>query len=234
MHELNIDPWFIDRAKSLRNGRLNAYESLTPRKTALVVVDMQNYFCADGMPACAPVARDIVPNINRLAETVRATGGTVVWVQTEAPEDPEDWANRKEATGAEGWKSRQHLLNPANEGFPLFPTCDARADDKYVLKTRYSAFISHPSALDTLLRGLGINTLLITGVATSSCCESTARDASMWDYRTIMISDGNADQTAALHNHTLGKFLVAFGDVQSTDDVIEKLTAQTAGAQAAE
>ncbi|MCI0786208.1 MAG: hypothetical protein J4O09_07815, partial [Chloroflexi bacterium] len=42
----------------------------------------------------------------------------------------------------------------------------------------------------------------------------------MWGYRTIMVSDGNADQTDALHNHTLGKFLVTFGDVQSTDDLL--------------
>jgi ureidoacrylate peracid hydrolase len=69
----------------------------------------------------------------------------------------------------------------------------------------------------------GIDTLLITGVATSTCCESTARDASMWGYRTIMVADGNADQTDALHNHTLGKFLVTFGDVQATDEVLAKL-----------
>ena len=47
----------------------------------------------------------------------------------------------------------------------------------------------------------------------------------MWGYRTIMVSDGNADQTDALHNHTLGKFLVTFGDVQSTDDLLAKLDA---------
>ncbi len=45
----------------------------------------------------------------------------------------------------------------------------------------------------------------------------------MWGYRTIMVSDGNADQTDALHNHMLGKFLVTFGDVQSTDDLLAKL-----------
>ena len=45
----------------------------------------------------------------------------------------------------------------------------------------------------------------------------------MWGYRTIMVSDGNADQTDALHNYTLGKFLVTFGDVQATDEVLAKL-----------
>jgi ureidoacrylate peracid hydrolase len=223
MHKLNIDPWFMDRARRQRGGRLNAYETIDPRKTALIVVDMQNYFCADGMPSCAPVARAIVPNINRLAGALRASGGQVVWIQTEALSDPDDWANRREATSEEGWARRRSLLARDGEGFSIFPTCEVRPEDKIALKTRYSAFIPYPSELDQLLRQQGLDTLLVTGVATSSCCESTARDASMWGYRTIMVSDGNADQTDELHNHTLGKFLVTFGDVQSTDDIVAKL-----------
>ena len=77
MHQLNIDPWFVNKAKQTRDGRLNAYDALEARKTSLVVVDMQNYFVADGMPACAPEARTIVPNINRLAQALRPAGGTV-------------------------------------------------------------------------------------------------------------------------------------------------------------
>ena len=71
---------------------------------------MQNYFVADGMPSCAPQARTIVPNINRLAQATRMAGGTVIWIQTEAlSADPQDWANRKEATSASGWAKRQSL-----------------------------------------------------------------------------------------------------------------------------
>ena len=224
MHASNIDPWFISKAKQTRDGRLNAYDTLEARKTALVVVDMQNYFVADGMPACAPEARTIVPNINRLARALRTVGGTVIWIQTEAClADPQDWANRQEAMSAAGWAKRQALLAKSGEGFPLYPTCEVLPEDKIAIKYRYSAFIPYPSELDDLLRAHGIDTLLITGVATSTCCESTARDASMWGYRTIMVADGNADQTDALHNHTLGKFLVTFGDVQATDEVLAKL-----------
>ena len=50
MHAHNIDDWFVTKAKLIRGGRLNAYERLDPAKTALVVVDMQNYFVQDGMP----------------------------------------------------------------------------------------------------------------------------------------------------------------------------------------
>jgi ureidoacrylate peracid hydrolase len=96
-------------------------------------------------------------------------------------------------------------------------------EDKIALKYRYSAFIPYPSDLENALRARGIDTLLITGTTTSTCCESTARDASMWGYRTLMVSDGTADSTDSLHNHTLGKFLVSFGDVQSTGELVAKL-----------
>ena len=224
MHTLNIDPWFVEKAKQTRDGRLNAYDALDARRTALVVVDMQNYFVADGMPSCAPQARTIVPNINRLAQGTRTAGGMVIWIQTEALiEDLQDWANRKEATSPARWAKRQSLLARSGDGFPIYPTCAVLPEDKIAIKSRYSAFIPYPSELDGLLRESGIDTLLITGVATSTCCESTARDAAMWGYRTIMVSDGNADQTDALHNHTLGKFLVTFGDVQATDELMAKL-----------
>jgi ureidoacrylate peracid hydrolase len=236
MHAHNIDEWFVTKAKLIRGGRLNAYESLNPAKTALVVVDMQNYFVQDGMPSAAPVAKTIAPNINRLARATRAAGGVVIWIQTAAlREQPEDWANRKEATTAEGWRRRQTLLAKDGAGYPIYETCEVLPEDKIAVKIRYSAFIPYPSELDTVLKQHGIDTLLITGTATSTCCESTARDAAMWGYRTIMVSDGNADQTDALHNHTLGKFLVTFGDVQSTDDLIAKLQgAQRPAATAAE
>jgi ureidoacrylate peracid hydrolase len=224
MHKLSIDAWFVDKAKQTRDGRLNAYNALDGRKTALVVVDMQNYFVADGMPGCAPEARTIVPNINRLAQATRVAGGTVIWIQTEALiGDPEDWANRKEATSAARWAKRQSLLARSGDGFAIYPACEVLPEDKIAIKYRYSAFIPYPSELDGQLRKDGIDTLLVTGVATSTCCESTARDAAMWGYRTIMVSDGNADHTDALHNHTLGKFLVTFGDVQTTDELLAKL-----------
>jgi ureidoacrylate peracid hydrolase len=234
MHKHAINSWFLDKARKSRVGRLNAYETLDPARTALVVVDMQNYFVEDGMPSCAPVAREIVGNVNRLAEATRATGGLVVWIQTEALlHEPQDWANRKEATSPEGWSKRQRLLAKDGAGFPIYHTCEVKPGDTIALKTRYSAFIPYPGDLEPKLKARRIDTLLITGVATSTCCESTARDASMWGYRTIMVSDGNADSTDELHNHTLGKFLTTFGDVQSTDEVIAKLKAGRAGAATA-
>lgn len=219
-----IDAKLIAKAKSKRGGQLNAYMTLIPQQTALVVVDMQNYFLVDGMPSCVAGGTEIIPDINRLADAVRTTGGRVIWVQTEAPEDPADWSNRAEATSASGWAARKRLLAREGDGFPIHKDCDVRDGDDIAIKYRYSGFLPYTSELETLLKGYGVDTVLITGVATSTCCESTARDASMLDYRTIMISDGNWD-APEMHAHTLGKFLTTFGDVQTTDQVIEKLHA---------
>ncbi len=150
-------------------------------------------------------------------------------MQTEAPADAGDWPNRAEATSAESWAARQELLARDGAGFGIYETCAVAPEDAIVIKYRYSAFIPYPSDLSELLAARGIDTLLITGVATSTCCESTARDASMWDFRTIMVADGNADVSPLLHKNTLGKFLIAFGDVQMTNQLIEKIAAaQTA------
>lgn len=234
MEEIDLDPYFIERAKGRRGGRLHAYETLDPAKTALIVVDMQHYFVTEGMPSYCKDAAGVAPNINRLAEAVRATGGSVVWIQTEAPPDAGDWANRGEATQPEKWEGRRKLLAKDGAGFAIAPCCAVEPGDAIAIKIRYSAFIPYPSELSRLLETRGIDTLLITGVATSTCCESTARDASMWGYRTIMVQDGNADATERLHKHTLGKFLVAFGDVQTTDQLIAKLGAGAKAATAAQ
>ena len=223
MTELPLDSYFIERAKSKRNGEVNAYRTLDPAKTALVVVDMQDYFVKEGMPSFTPDAQAVTPNINRLAEALRNTGGLVVWIQTLAPEDPNDWANRAEATRAESWEARRELLSRNGAGFAIHESCDVRETDAVAIKIRYSAFIPYPWEFDDLLKAKGIDTILITGVATSTCCESTARDGSMWGYRTIMVADGNADVSERLHGNPLGKFLIAFGDVQTSDQLIYKL-----------
>lgn len=227
MIDSGIDPWFRAKASKARGGHPHAYERIDPASTAHVVVDMQKYFVDPDLAAFGGAALKIVPEINHLAGATRAAGGRVIWIRTEAPDDPNDWANRAEASSAEKWERRRRLLSRSGEGFPIHAECDVQPEDWTVTKSRYSAFIPYPSEFDTRLRDGHIKTVLITGIATSSCCESTARDASMWGYRTIMISDACVDQTPALHNHALGKFLVTFGDVRTSEEVRTMLAAAT-------
>jgi ureidoacrylate peracid hydrolase len=96
--------------------------------------------------------------------------------------------------------------------------------DLTVTKTRYSAFIAGSSDLEARLRKRAIDTVLIVGVATNVCCESTARDAMMRNFRTVMVSDANAAISDDEHAASLITFFLYFGDVQTSDQVIENLS----------
>lgn len=207
-----------------RRGKVHPFERLDAAKSAFIVVDMQKYFMADGEPGCCPPARDIVPNINRLAAEMRARGGLVVWIQTEAkPETPIDWANLYESYTPEAKAKRQQNLGKNGSGFPLWDALKVEAGDETVIKTRYSAFIQGSSNLDEVLKKRGIDTILIGGTVTNVCCESTARDGMMLGYRTVMVADCNAATSQENHQSSLAGFLSIFGDVQTTDQTIANL-----------
>lgn len=224
MHKVHIPDHVKERVIN-RQGRLHAIEALDPARTALIVVDMQNYFMADGQLGCCPVARDIVPNVNRLARTMRETGGHVVWIRNAAPQETlKSWANLHALYSDENRETRIAGLTAGSEGHALWGELDVDPQDLCVEKTRYSAFIRGASDIEAQLRDRNIDTVIVTGVATNVCCESTARDAMMLGFRTIMVSDANAAPSDEEHNGTLISFMLFFGDVQDTDEIVAKLT----------
>jgi ureidoacrylate peracid hydrolase len=221
MHKLSIPQSVIDRVIE-RRGREHVYEELDPAKTALVVVDMQNAFMLPGVAhALCPMAEKIVPNINRLAQAVRETGGTVVWIKTTFKEDSlESWSAYFEMVTPQLRAKRIAALTADSKGHELWATLDVRPDDLIVEKNRFSAFIQGSSELAGVLRSRGLDTLLITGTVTNVCCESTARDAMMLNFRTVMVTDGNAAVTDQDHNASLSAFYLNFGDIMSTDMLV--------------
>jgi ureidoacrylate peracid hydrolase len=224
MHKVNIPQSVIDRVTT-RHGREHVHADLDPRKTALIVVDMQNAFMLPGV-AHSPclMAQEIVPNINRLAQAVRDTGGMVVWIKTAYTDDTlESWSTLYGMIGPKGTAKRASALTRGSKGYELWPALEARAEDLTVEKNRYSAFIQGSSNLADVLRARGLDTLLITGTVTNVCCESTARDAMMLNFKTIMVTDGNAAVTDEDHNASLIAFYLTFGDLMSTDFAIECL-----------
>ena len=223
MHAYTISPAIRERVIR-RRGRLFAHEELEPRRTALVVVDMQNYFVAEGFPSYVPAAKLIVPNINRMARTLRDAGGLVVWVQTTARGALEHWANhhRYMLTPAAVEKRLEHLAEDS-KGFELYPGLEALPEDERVKKIKYSAFTQGSSNLDALLRARRIETLLVAGTATNVCCDSTARDAMLLDYRAVMLADANATWSDEEHRSSLDNFFLFFGDVMTVDEAIDRL-----------
>lgn len=223
MHPFQMLQEYVKRVVA-RQGRPHICETFDGPSTALVVVDMQNYFMTEPYQAACPVAQEIVPNVNRLAEAVRRAGGKVVWLQNLAPRDfEESWSVAREMYTQDKAKSRRESMQRDAHGFQLWPGLDVRDEDERVVKRRYSAFIQGSSNIANVLNDNGIETIIVTGVATNVCCESTARDAMMLNYRALMVSDGCAAATNAEHAATMGNFYLYFGDVQSTDEIIARL-----------
>jgi len=213
-----------------RQGKLLSHDTIDAARTALIVIDIQNYFVTKGFPAEIAPARGIVPNINQMAKAIRDAGGTVVWVQTTATGALEQWGNHhKYMLTPERVQKRLAHLDEASEGFKLFPKLEPLPTDLWVKKIKFSAFIATSSDIDTHLKNLGVESVLITGTATNVCCESSARDAMLLDYRVIMLSDGNAAKTDEEHAATLNSFAMFFGDVMSTDEAIARLRASQKG-----
>src|SRR6202049_1672497 len=221
MHAFSIPKSVIDRVIE-RRGREHAYDDLDPAKSALVVVDMQNAFMLPGRAhSLCPMAEKIVPNINRLARTVRDTGGTVIWIKTTFTEEAlRSWSTYFEMTTPQRVAKRIEALTADSLGHQLWSGLDVRPQDPIVEKNRFSAFIQGSSDLAAVLRARGLDTVLVTGTVTNVCCESTARDAMMLNFKTIMVTDANAAATDADHAASLIAFYLTFGDVMSTQAVI--------------
>jgi ureidoacrylate peracid hydrolase len=208
-----------------RRGTEHRFADLDPARTALVVIDLQHAFMNEAVGhAVVPAARDIVPAVNRLAAAVRETGGGVFWVKmTHDDRCLEDWSVAFELATPEMRAKRIAALSEGTLGHELWPELDVRPDDEIVRKYRYSAFMPGTSELPDRLRARGFDTVLITGTVTNVCCESSARDANMTNFRTIMVSDGNAANSQEEHEGSLGAFYNVFGDVMDTDMITASL-----------
>ena len=227
MHKIDIPQFLVQRMQS-RLGRLHIFETIVPARTAHLVVDLQNAFMAPGQPVEVPLAREIVPNVNRISAAVRAAGGIVVFLQNTMDAATHDsWSNYLENfLSPERQERFNAAFRPGSFGHSLWPALDVTAADLKVPKYRYSPFVSGSSDLHALLGKRGIDTLIISGTSTNVCCESTARDASMMNYKVIFVADGSATYTDAEHNATLGNLLL-FVDVVTTDEVVALLGRHT-------
>lgn len=233
MHRMDIPDSIVARVVA-RCGKAHPFEDLDPAKTAFVVIDMQVGFMDPviGHAPC-PMAPAIVPAVNRLAEALRQAGGGVFWVQNQHDESCDrDWSVMQQMATAASRAKRVASMTPGSAGHALWPELDVKPGDEIVAKRRFSAFIRGSSDLEQRLRARGFDTVLIGGTVTNVCCESSARDAMMLDFRTVMVADANAALSDEEHNASLAAFWQIFGDVMTVDHVIARLRAATAQAAA--
>ena len=226
MHRVEIRREIVERVLA-RRGRLHLYDSLDPKRTALLVIDMQNAFVAPGAPIEVPAARAIVAPINRLTAALRKRGVPVMWVLHENQGDGRDWAGFFDAFVAPGRRAEAAAALAAGaELQKLYPELETAPSDLRVAKNRYSAFIRND--FEKKLRERGIDTLLIAGTKTNVCVECTARDAMMLDYKVALISDCTAALSDDEHRATLENVIQQFGDVLTAEEALAFLEAGSA------
>lgn len=221
MHHPSGIPDRIVRKVVARRGRLHAFETIEPVKTALVVIDLD----------AATVGRDdhckgMISNVNTVARALRDSGGVVAWVLSRCQTLTE---NFKAILGTELATTYFKEGQPDGLGSRLWHELETRDSDIVTWKSGASAFFPGKCDLQQQLEPRRIDTLLIAGTVTNICCESSARDATELGYRVVMISDALSGHAHGLHEATLATFYRIFGDVRPASEIIGLLQNQPSG-----
>ena len=192
---------------------------LDAKQAALVIIDMQNF-------ACAPIGREplpridtIIQQINHLVDFCRETSIPIIWVQHNFT-----ITDKLDNSGLFPlFHNKEHMGDIANheKGTDIYAAMHFDSiQDHVVFKNRYSAFLSDPPELHTLLKRLKKRQLLIAGVAANVCVESTLRDAMQLDYEVTLVSDGTTATDVMLLESTLRNTYHFFGDLRTAEDII--------------
>ena len=221
-HDNSLPQWAVDKI-ARRRGRQHAFPTIEPHRTALVVIDLTQSFLEN-----TPCAPSIVQPVNLLADALRHAGGTVAWVDPAPIEGTGSILNA--LWGPERVSGLAAETKPGSPQNQPAAGLTRHAADVVVDKQGYSAFFPGSCALPEILQDRNIDTVLIAGVLTNICCESSARDASGLGFRVVMVADANAARSDEEHQSALYNVLRNFGDVRLTGDLIDVLCASRATA----
>lgn len=205
---------------------------LEPAKTALLVVDMQ-YASGSRSHGLGRMLQEqgreesgryrfdriegtVVPNIQRLLGFFRRHGLRVVYV-TVGSELP-DYCDLPLHMRGFAMAANNTRGNPEHE---ILDELRPEPGEVVLNKTTTGAFNS--TGIDTLLKTLGIDNLVIAGISTNSCVETTARDAADRGYRCVLVDDGCGAAREELHRATLVSFRRLFGRVDATEEILREL-----------
>ncbi len=207
-------------------------ERIDPSTTAMIVVDMENDFVAPGAPMQveARAGRAMLPHLKRALACCRAHGIPVIYT-----------AHVHRAGGCDLGLlahvppvARGDALVDGSPGVAIFPEVAPRDGEIVITKHRFSAF--YGTDLEIILRGLGVTTVVITGVTTENCCHATARDAFFRDFRVVFLADATATSdnpdlgwgamtAAEAHRATLISLAASTADVITTETFVARATA---------
>lgn len=198
-----------------RRGRLHAFDTIDPRSTALVVIDLD----------VATVRGDrtserMIDTVNALARVVRRSGGLVAWVLSRMEVMPRHFSAILGSALATRYFNDGHGTGP---GTRLWPGLQREDADVVAVKSGASAFFPGKCDLKGQLDARGIDTVLISGAVTNICCESSARDAAELEYKVILVSDALSGHAHGLHEASLATFYRIFGDVRPSTEIARLL-----------
>lgn len=226
----------IEELLAAKQQRIDALHQARPGETALLVIDMQHGFVHERASLCVEAAQEIVPNIGRLVAACRERSVPVIF--TEFVYDPSVPCLRGDPFGPEhlpaepgaptglGRPSSNCLIGAAaGTGVESAATIDALAPQPGELVVRghtYDKFYGTP--LDLALRSGGIRYLLMTGVTTDVCVNSTLIAASSRNYRVTAVTDAVASPWPELHEACFKIWRPKFARLRSTAELLEELS----------
>jgi ureidoacrylate peracid hydrolase len=225
----------IEEILSAKQQRIDRLHRFQPGRTALLVVDMQRGFLEPGASLEVPTGRDILPNVKRLVETCRDRKVPVVFTQfvyaTSVPclrGDPFGIehlpAEEGQPTGF-GRPSGNCLIAPiretGRESADIVDELAPRPDEPVVAGHAYDKFYGTP--LDMALRSGDTRYLIVTGVITDICVNTTILSASTREYRVTAVTDGVASPWPDRHNACLDLWRNKFARLRTTEQVVEEL-----------
>ncbi|MBN2543513.1 isochorismatase family protein [bacterium] len=195
-------------------ARFNVHKmELNPHRSALLVIDMQNYFIEPSGHLYLQGGNTIVPNIKQLIERFRDSGIPVIYTRHGHHPDRLD-------VGFMGWWWGDMIREGSPES-EIFKEITPLPGEKVIHKHRYSAFYN--TDLETILRCGKVEDLVITGVMTNLCCETTARAAYMRDYRVFFLADATAAATEEMHIASLTNLGFGFAYITTTADILDMM-----------
>ena len=163
-------------------------EHIDPSTTALIVVDMQNDFVAPGAPMQSPAGHAMLPHLQRALACCREHGIPVIYTAHVHRAGGCDLGLLAHAPPI----GRGEALVDGSPGAAIFPEIAPRDGEIVITKHRFSAF--YGTDLEIILRGLGVTTVVITGVTTENCCHATARDAFFRDFQVVFLVGRHGDR----------------------------------------
>lgn len=186
---------------------------LNKEKSALLVIDMQKFFLDPSSPTFTCGGLAIVPNLKKLVREFRQAHRPVIYTcHVHHPQ-------RIDA-GIMGWWWQGMCVEGTPESMVIADIAPL-PNEKVVYKHRYSAFYN--TDLETILRCLKIEDLVISGIMTNMCCESTARDAYFRDYRVFFLADGTGTINEEMHLASLLNLAFGFAFVTTTESITEQM-----------